>query len=1056
MDGDSDSKASLKVGQSMIATSTSEGEKEYDSFAADIQASDASEITLEVGKDVRAEAGDSRNANACGVRVTSVSNPGNPAALCVARVQGDIEATGTNMAVGAKLSAQEGSCAQLEATGDSVGTSDNLGIGVWLESTNGGVADVLVQGTVRGTVESVRFDAADAAALNITVWKIETSEGGALFQKGDYATCEATDVAARTNYTVRLEQPEAGGTVTVVSQSKEALPQSHGFPVAHAGEKVYLDVALEPGYLIKGAYNGEEEKVPLERDEGGYYLTVPEGGGISLSVELAQDESAPGMSIVNGMAQPVFAYSDVHGADYTNENSELYRFVVYVETDYDTDLDGKCDLVKTYVQVPRAAVQGRYKAPVLFSADPYSAGRRDSDSTFEFSLPPVDDDALTGRPDHRVPHGSVTAEELALSPTSAKASDWNYELDEKQYPSGIASLDYYLVRGFAVVQAAGLGTYGSEGIECCGTVMERDAFVDVVEWLHGTPGRTAYADAAGTMEIKATDWSSGHVGMTGLSYPGAMCYEVATSGVEGLETVVPAAGPSSWYDNSNSQGICKNANTSYNYMTVLSDACASKFFADSDRAVRDLYQRYRTWVGNSQGELAGDYGPFWEARDWHTGQTGIRASALIVHGLNDENVTTKHSDLMRNAFLASGCEVKMLLHQNKHVFPADDTNYSDIMIGNHTYLEWLNLWFTRALLGEENEAASLPSFMVQSNVDGSFYGSERWDASDGITLSPDGEGETTVRAAGAPMCAIDPYEQTLTGEQTEHAALWKMTADEQFTIAGKVPVRVRAKVDDVKPGDIMMSAVLYDVADEPFGAFGVNGSVESEVVTKGDGSTLSYDLVRWKQQQTTRKLISTGSIDLRNPEADYEPATATRRPQPIEANTYYDYTVWLNPTYYTVQQGHHLELYLVPFLNYATYADSSARDYMLQRQGLDSSNIMNIRTDYSFTIQNAASYATLPMVEESTNPPADGDGQTPNDGAGKVEEAKPQSQSGNPQPEKTSTTARPATTVRSATHTAQRTPNTGDSSPSLAVLVMAMVVASMFAAGLGLVRDNRH
>ena len=783
------------------------------------------------------------------------------------------------------------------------------------------------------------------------------------------------------------------------------------------------------------------------------------GGGMvaaevedDLTVELARDESASGMSIVDGMAQPVFAYSDVHGAGYTNENSELYRFVVYVETDYDTDRDGKCDLVKTYVQVPRAAVQGRYKAPVLFSADPYSAGRRDSDSTFEFSQPPVDDGALTGRPDHRSPLASVTTEELALNPTSAKAFDWNYELDEKQYPSGITSLDYYLVRGFAVVQAAGLGTYGSEGIECCGTVMERDAFVDVVEWLHGTPGRTAYADAAGTTEIKATDWSSGRVGMTGLSYPGAMCYEVATSGVEGLETVVPVAGPSSWYDNCNSQGICTNSNTSYNYMTILSDACASRFFTDSDQAVRDLYQRLRTWTANSQGELAGDYGPFWETRDWYTGQTGIRASALIVHGLNDENVSTKHSDLMRSAFLASGCEVKMLLHQNKHVSPADDTNNSDIMIGNHTYLEWLNLWFTRALLGEENEAATLPSFMVQSNVDGSFYGSERWDASNGITLSPGGEGETTVRATGAPMCAIDPYEQTLTGEETEHAALWKMTADEQFTIAGKVPVRVRAKVDDVKQGDIMMSAVLYDVADEPFGAFGVTGSVESEVITKGDGSTLNYDLVRWKQDQTTRKLISTGSIDLRNPEAGYEPATATKRAQPIEADTYYDYTIWLKPTYYTVQQGHRLELYLVPFLNYASYADSSTRDYMLGRQGLDSSNIMNIRTDYSFTIQNAASSATLPLAEETSHPgEEETEEQAKPEDSGKAEEAKPQSQSqpsGNTQPEKSSTTARPATTVRNATDTAQRTPNTGDPSLDLALLVMT----AMFAAGLGLMR----
>ena len=238
------------------------------------------------------------------------------------------------------------------------------------------------------------------------------------------------------------------------------------------------------------------------------------------------------MKIVNGMALPVFAYSDVSAKGYTNASSELYRFIVYVETDYDTDHDGKCDLVKTYVQVPRAAVEGAYKAPVLFQADSYSAGMRANFSNFKFANESVNDAALMTKPAHRTPDPSqaMTTQALALDTTLTKASDWNYELDGNEYPGGTTALDYYLVRGFAVVQAAGLGTYGSEGIECCGTVMERDA----------------------------------------------------------------------------------------------------------------------------QAQLQGDYGPYWAARDWYTGQTSIRASALIVTGLNDANVSTKHFDLMRNAFIASG------------------------------------------------------------------------------------------------------------------------------------------------------------------------------------------------------------------------------------------------------------------------------------------------------------------------------------------------------------------------------------------------------------------
>ena len=1054
MNGSGASAASLKVGQNLTVTSQSEEGDEYDAFCAEIQAMNGSEVALEVTGDVRAEGGASSNASTCGLLVTSGAYDGSPLASCTATVHGSIEATGAGIAAGAKLSAQEGSRATLVVNGDSCGTCSALGTGVWVESTNGGVAEVLVRGVIRGTTEGIRFDGDDAANFDITTWKIETSEGGSLFQKGDYATCEPQDVATRTNYIVRLEQPQEGGTIAAVTQQKEPLARSHDLEVAHAGDKIYLDVALEPGYVVKGAFNGTDERVPLQRDEGGYYLIVPEGGGVHLSAELERDESAKAMSIADGMAQPVFAYSDVHAEGYTNENSELYRFIVYVETDYDTDRDGACDLVRTYVQVPRAAVEGSYKAPVLFMADPYSAGKRNTMNNFAFANPPVDETALMDGPEHRTPGKSLSTKELALSPTLTHASDWNYSLDQKQFPTGINLLDYYLVRGFAVVQAAGLGTYGSEGIECCGSFMERDAFVDIVEWLHGTPERRAYADAAGTIEVKATDWSSGHVGMTGLSYPGAMCYEVATSGVEGLDTIVPVAAPASWYDFTNSQGICTSTYTSYNYTTMLADTCASRFFSDPDQSALNVYQQYRTHMRDAQYELAGDYGPYWAARDWYTDQTNIRASALIVHGLNDSNVLTKHSDLIRNAFLASGCQVKMLLHQNMHEFPADDGAQTDIMIGDHTYREWLNLWFTRALLGENNEAATLPSFTVQSNVDGSFYSSERWNADDVVTVRPGQEGETTVWAEGAPKSILDPYDNPLTGEANKNAALWTLPVSEQFTIAGKIPVHVRAKVNDVSPGDIPMGAALFDVADEPFGAFAVNGSIESEVVTKGDGSTLNYDVVTWKQGQTTRKLITQGSIDLRNPEAGYEPSSAVKRDEPIEADTYYDYTIWLNPTYYTVVLGHRLELYLVPFVNYLTFANDEARDYVLQNAGFSSTAVMNIRTNYRFTIQNDASYAALPVVEELPDAPT-----APTDEGTKTEPTGGADTDGSPAAEVPgaqtgSSVQAPASAVRTTTPVARastvtRTPGTGDASPSGGLaLVAAALVAFAVARGV--------
>ena len=47
---------------------------------------------------------------------------------------------------------------------------------------------------------------------------------------------------------------------------------------------------------------------------------------------------------------------------------------MYVESDYDMDGDGKRDLIKVLVQVPRSAAEGNYKAASLFEARPYCAG----------------------------------------------------------------------------------------------------------------------------------------------------------------------------------------------------------------------------------------------------------------------------------------------------------------------------------------------------------------------------------------------------------------------------------------------------------------------------------------------------------------------------------------------------------------------------------------------------------------------------------------------------------------------------------------------------------
>ena len=58
------------------------------------------------------------------------------------------------------------------------------------------------------------------------------------------------------------------------------------------------------------------------------------------------------LKVENGVLQPVVQWSNLREENYTNEGKDILRFCVWVETDYDTDMDGKADLVKALSRFP--------------------------------------------------------------------------------------------------------------------------------------------------------------------------------------------------------------------------------------------------------------------------------------------------------------------------------------------------------------------------------------------------------------------------------------------------------------------------------------------------------------------------------------------------------------------------------------------------------------------------------------------------------------------------------------------------------------------------------
>lgn len=90
--------------------------------------------------------------------------------------------------------------------------------------------------------------------------------------------------------------------------------------------------------------------------------------------ETTSQEEAVSLIFEDGKAQPILEFSDLRNPYYTNEDSDILRYCVYVETDFDTDADGNADLVKVLMQVPRAAAKGDFKAATIYDPTPYGAG----------------------------------------------------------------------------------------------------------------------------------------------------------------------------------------------------------------------------------------------------------------------------------------------------------------------------------------------------------------------------------------------------------------------------------------------------------------------------------------------------------------------------------------------------------------------------------------------------------------------------------------------------------------------------------------------------------
>ena len=673
---------------------------------------------------------------------------------------------------------------------------------------------------------------------------------------------------------------------------------------------------------------------------------------------------------LNGMAQPIFPYTSGAAEEgYSNETSDIIRFFVYVETNYDTDGDGKLDLVKALVQLPRAAAEGDYQAATIYEARPYITGCTPFwGETDEYGTDGYDIDSLYNQPAARTPAGeAVSTLDHAAQADSSEWYYWNEYEDMYDYED-LDWYDYYLVRGFAVVECGGLGTLGSDGFETCGTDLEIDAFKCVIEWLHGD--RVAYTDKESNIPIEA-DWSSGSVGMTGRSYAGTTQFGLATTGVEGLKTIVPVAGIASWYEYTNSQGISTGRNPAYS--DILALYCAGRYLDPLDWAsIQGKYGNYLYQLQLDQLALNGDYGDHWATRDYTLNAENIQCPALIVHGLNDDNVRTKEFDLMYQAYEEAGVPVKLLLHQDGHLTPTYPSQGISFLVNGQSYDELLNQWFSHYLYGVDNDVENLPAVTAQSNLDTKQWNTySDWKTDASVTLTGENAGEaTSTISSDYDALGVDRnnWKDVFTAGSTASSAMYTMDVTSDTVIKGTVAVSFRAattngeeitaprgetsaaaavdhdtfidpssldhdnfvnpavnagnegatvstpNADLIDRDGLMVSAMLVDIAPEgeTFPACNTAPTYVNKTVIQEDGAwqgggLQNLKLVELNTTDVSYKVIARGWMDLCNPGAGYDSASAATKVS-LKEGQYYDYTLYLQPNLYEVEAGHSLAL----------------------------------------------------------------------------------------------------------------------------------------------------
>ena len=358
-------------------------------------------------------------------------------------------------------------------------------------------------------------------------------------------------------------------------------------------------------------------------------------------------------------AAPVFKDGEAQIIEAFNTPDQWIRHDLWVETNFDTDGDGKMDRMHVAVTRPFQTDSEGLTLPVIYVTSPYFAGvARETEGAF-WNVNHELGEKVAG-----IVHPEVTRKGKRPIISNSHIKKW-------------------IPRGYIVVHSSSPGTGLSQGAPTVGGQNESLAPKAVIDWLCGRV--SGYTTPYGS-EIVLAYWSTGKVGMTGTSYNGTLPLAAATTGVEGLEAIIPIAPNTSYYHYYRSNGLVRSPG---GYLGEDIDVLYD-FIHSGDESKRTFNNKTirDTEMKNGMDRITGDYNDFWAGRDYLNQMKPMKAALLMAHGFNDWNVMPEHSYRISKRAKEMGIPTQIYYHQNGH--------------GGPPPMKMMNRWFTRYLHGIEN------------------------------------------------------------------------------------------------------------------------------------------------------------------------------------------------------------------------------------------------------------------------------------------------------------------------------------------------------------------